>query len=116
MIKWLVGALLSPLVSLGEKYLDNQKSKEELKAATDAIVYNTDAAVRTVKLSHWMGRLPLFLAEVSVSLYIASIMVDSTFPMNWLTPLELPNWFKEYFYIIVMSIFGIALVERKFKR
>lgn len=116
MLKWLIGVLLSPLTKLGEKYLDNQKTKEELKAATDAVVYNTDAAVKIAKQGSWLGRLPLFLGEVSCVLYIGAILVDSAFPMEWLTPLELPTWFKPHFHIIVMSIFGIATFERVFKK
>jgi hypothetical protein len=113
MIKWLLGALLSPLTALGEKYLDNQADKERLRAGTDQVVYNADAAVRSVKLKDALLRLPLFVSEFAASAYIAAILVDSTYPMEWLTPLELPEWFKPHFYIIAASIFGIAAVERR---
>lgn len=112
MIKWLVGALLSPIVGLGEKYLDNQKDKARLKAATDQAVYSADAAVRKVKSGHWMGRVPLFVAELATAIYLAAIMIDSTFPMDWLTPLELPNWFKPHFHLALASVFGIAAADR----
>lgn len=113
MLKWLLGALLSPLTKLGEKYLDNQADKERLRAGTDRVVYEADAAVRSVKLKDTLLRFPLFLAEAAASLYITAILVDSTYPMAWLTPLELPEWFKPHFYIIAASIFGIAAVERR---
>lgn len=111
----LVGLLLKPLTSLGEKYLDNQKDKVALQHGTDRAVYAADAAVRKVKLGSLLGVLPLFIAEVSVSIYIASIMIDSTFASEWFNPLELPNWFKPHFHIIVASIFGISTFERVIK-
>lgn len=115
MIGWIVRALLGPLTALGSKYLDNQKDRARLEAGVTEAAYQADAAVRKVKLSHLLGRLPLFVAEVTCAVYIGSIFVDSTFPMAWLTPLELPQWFQDSFYIIVASIFGIAAVERRLK-
>lgn len=103
---------LGPLVSLGGKYLDNQKDKERLQHGTDRVVYEADAAVRSIKLKSIFGILPLFAAECAASIYFISIMVDSTFPMEWLTPLELPDWFKPHFYVAMASIFGIATVDR----
>ena len=116
MIAGIVRLLLGPLLSLGEKYLDNQKDKERLKAGTDRVVYQADAATRPAKWASWMGRLPLFVAELSVAVYFAAILVDSTFPMEWLTPLELPNWFKPHFHIALASVFGIASVDRFLRR
>lgn len=115
-ITTVVKVLTGPLVTLGGKYLDNQKDKEKLKHGTDRLIYQTDAAVRQVKLGTWMGRLPLFSAECAASLYFISILVDSTFPMEWLTPLELPEWFKPHFYVAMASIFGIATVDRWLRR
>ncbi len=112
MIKAIASLLLAPFMKLGEKYLENQNDRDKLKAGTDRIVYQTDATVRSVKLTHWMGRLPLFVAEMSVAIYLAAILIDSTFPMEWLTPLELPNWFKPHFHIATASVFGIAAADR----
>ena len=116
MIRWfvetLIGGALKPLVLLGEKYLDNEKDREKLRHGTDRIIYEADKAVRTIKLGHWMGRLPLFAAECSASVYFIAILADSTYPMAWLTPLELPEWFKPHFYVAMASVFGIATVDR----
>ena len=111
MIQWLVGALLKPFTAIGEKYLDNEKDKEKLKHGTDRIAINADAAVRKVKLSSLLGQLPLFLAEFSVSIYITAILIDSTWPSDFFNPLELPDWFKEHFAVIVASIFGLPVVK-----
>lgn len=116
MIGVLVGAVLSPLLKLGERYLDNQKDKERLKAATEQIAINADASVRPSKWSHWMGRLPLFVAEVTAVAYFASILVDSTFPTDLVNPLKLPQWFEPYFGWTMSSVLGIAAMDRWFGR
>ena len=116
LVRAIAGGLLKPFLVLGEKYLDNQQDRERLQQGTDRVVYQADAAVRTIKLGHWMGRLPLFAAECAASTYFISILVDSTFPMEWLTPLELPEWFKPHFYVAMASIFGIATVDRWLRR
>ena len=116
MIKWIVSALLSPLTKLGEKYLDNQKDKERLEHVTAQAVYAADAAVRKVKLGDKLLRLPLFVAEMSVAAYVAAIMIDSTWPSEFINPLELPNWFKPHFHIAIASIFGISTFERVINR
>jgi len=115
-IKWIVGAILGPFIRIGEKYLDNQKDLERLKAGTTRVAYQTDAAVRMVKFGSLLGQLPLFVAEMSVSVYIASIMFDSTFPTDLVDPLELPEWFKEHFSAIVASVVGLAVFERVARR
>src|SRR5690606_2290419 len=112
MIGWLVSALLKPLTALGERYLQNQNDKARLEAGIAEAAYKADAAVRPARLASIFGRLPLFVAEISVAAYIAAIMVDSTFPMEWLTPLQLPGWFMSRFDLILASIFGLATFER----
>lgn len=111
MLKWIVSLVLGPVVSLGEKYLDNQRDKEALMHGTDRIAIQADAEFRAVKIGSWLGALPLFVAEFSVAVYIGAIMLDSTFPMQSLTPLELPNWFKPHFGVIVTSLFGVSAVR-----
>ena len=116
MIKWVVEALLSPLTKLGEKYLDNQKDRERLEHGTARVVYEADAAFRIGKLSHLVLRLPIFVAEGAAALFFAAILIDSTFPSDYLNPLELPEWFKPQFSVALASIFGISTFERVINR
>lgn len=116
MIKWLVSALMSPLLKIGEKYLDNEKDRRKLEHGTTRVAVEADASVRKIKLSTWMGRLPMFVAEITCAVYIGSIFVDSTFPSDYLNPLELPEWFKQHFSTIVTSIFGLAIAQRFLNR
>ena len=111
MIKWLVGVLLKPLTSLGEKYLDNQKDKERLKHGTARVALEADASVRKVKLGSIFLSLPMWLAEASVASYFALIMIDSSFPSIYVNPLELPGWFKPHFDTAIVSIFGVGAVK-----
>ena len=112
MIRFLVGALLKPFTALGEKYLDNQKDKERLKHGTTRVAMQADANVRAIKLGTLLGAIPLFVAEASVAVYVAAIMVDSTWPSVYINPLELPEWFKPYFNTAVISIFGVTAADR----
>lgn len=112
MIGWLVSLLLKPLTALGERYLANQADKARLEAGVTEAAYRADASVRSIKLSSVLGRLPLFVAEMACAAYLAAILVDSTWPMAWLTPLELPQWFKPHFYMMCASIFGLGTFER----
>jgi hypothetical protein len=116
LIRWLATAILSPFLKLGEKYLDNEKDRQKLEHGTTRVAYEADAAVRKVKLGTLLGILPLFIAEVSCSIYLAAIFLDSTWASDLINPLELPEWFKPHFYIIVASIFGISTFERVAKR
>lgn len=116
MIKWLVSALLSPLTKLGEKYLDNQKDRQKLEHGTARVVYEADAAFRIGKLSHLILRLPLFVAEAAAAIFFAAVLIDSTFPSDFINPLELPEWFKPQFSIALASIFGISTFERVINR
>lgn len=111
MIRTIVKLLLGPLLSLGEKYLDNQKDKERLVHGTTQAALKADAAVREVKLTHLLGRLPLFVAEMSVAIYVAAVMIDSTWPSDLLNPLQLPEWFKPHFNTVLISLCGLAAVK-----
>ena len=112
MLQWIVNLLLKPFLSLGEKYLDNQKDKAKLEHGTTRIAIEADAQVRAIKLRTLLGAFPLFIAECSVAFYVAAIMFDSTWPSVYINPLELPDWFKPYFNTAVVSIFGVTAVDR----
>ena len=116
MIKFLVGLLLKPLVGLGEKYLDNQKDKNKLAAGITETAIKADTVAREAKFLSVFGRIPLFIAEASVALYVASVMIDSTFPSEWINPLRLPTWFEPHFSTAMISVFGLVAVERASKR
>lgn len=120
MIKWLVekllGAVLSPLTRLGEKYLDNQRDKQVLDAGITHAAYKADAAVRSIKFGSILGRLPLFVAEFACAAYIAAVLADSIYPTDYLNPLELPEWFKPHFTTILASVAGLAVTERVFDK
>ncbi len=116
MIRWLVNMLAAPIVRLGEGYIEAQTDKDKLRAGVERAAIAADEAVRRVKLGHMLGRLPLFAAELSAALYFAAIMIDSTFPMDWLTPLELPKWFQPYFWAAMASIFGLSILDRRLWR
>jgi hypothetical protein len=116
MIGWLVSLLLKPLTALGERYLKNQNDRDKLAAGVTETAYRADAAVRPAKLASIFGRLPLFVAEMACSLYVAAILIDSTYPLDWLTPLQLPGWFMTRFDMILASVFGLATFERIVRR
>ena len=112
MIKWIVGALVSPFVKLGEKYLENEGDKEKLKHGSLRVAVTADSKLRGIKWSRWVGRFPLFVAEIVGVSYYAAVMIDSGFPSEYLNPLELPEWFKPHFQMTMLSVFGINTIER----
>ena len=112
MIKWIVNLLLGPIVSIGEKYLDNQKDKTKLEHGTKRVAVEADSAVRKIKLGSMFLSAPLFIAEASVALYFASILIDSMWPSHYFNPLALPNWFLPYFDTAIVSIFGLSAADK----
>jgi hypothetical protein len=67
------------------------------------------------KLGSILGRIPLFIAEFSASLYLAAVLIDSIWPSDWLNPLELPEWFKPQYAAALASVVGISAAERAVK-
>lgn len=116
MIQWIIGkvigGLLGPLMKLGDKYLDNAKDKTRLEHGTMRVMIEADVRSRQLKMQSWMGRFPLFVAECVGVAYYAAVVVDSIQNFLWLNPLELPNWFKPYFNMTMISVFGINTVNR----
>lgn len=119
-LSWLsvgtIGAIGKELRQARLDRLNADNNDKRIEADTRIKELEAEMAERRQKLADPLLKLPLFAAEISVSLYIVAIMVDSTFPMMWLTPLELPEWFKPHFYLIVASIFGISAAERYLRR
>jgi hypothetical protein len=116
MVMWLVNALMSPLLKIGEKYLENEGDKQKLQHGSDRVAIEADASIRKIKLTYWMGRLPLFIAEASCALYIAAIFIDSTWASDYINPLKLPVWFEDDFSVIVASLFGLAAAKTLMSR
>jgi hypothetical protein len=119
-LSWLTGGGLAAIgKELRQARLERLNAdNDEKRIAADIRIKELEAEMseRRQKLADPLLKLPLFAAEAAVSLYIVAIMVDSTVPMTWLTPLELPEWFKPHFYLIVASIFGISAAERYLRR
>lgn len=112
MLGVIIRTLLGPLISLGEKYIEEQTKREALRNSAAAITER----VRQFKLGYALLRIPLFVAEMSAALYFAAVMIDSTFPSDYLNPLELPKEFKDYFLIALSSMFGLTTIERILRR
>jgi hypothetical protein len=116
MIGMVLKILVGPLLSVAEKYLDNQKDARRIQAVTDRIAIMEDTKQRTSKWQYGILRLPLFFGEIAAVGYFAAVMLDSTFPSDWVNPLELPYWFQPHFGTALASIFGIAAAERILRR
>lgn len=112
MISLVLKVILGPLLTIAEKYLDNQKDLNKLKHVTKRVAMVEDTKQRVVKWQYAILRFPLFLGEAVAVLYFGAILIDSTFPSDWLNPLEIPKWFQPSFATALASIFGIAAAER----
>lgn len=120
MIKAILAFLGGPIAAeLRQAYKDRleaQNSEQRIAADLRIKELQEEATFRRQKLVDPLLKLPLFLSEVFVSLYIVAIMADSIFASDWVNPLELPEWFKPHFQIIVVSIFGISAADRFIRR
>ena len=112
MISIILKVILGPLLTIAEKYLDNQKDLNRLKETTKRVAMVEDTKQRVVKWQYAILRFPLFVGETVAVLYFGAILIDSTFPSDWLNPLEIPQWFQPSFATALASIFGIAAAER----
>lgn len=92
-----------------------ENDRDRLQADTMIAVLESQGQRDAIKLSSVFGRIPLFIAELSASLYLASVLADSMFPSNWLNPLELPEWFKPQYAAALASVLGIGAAERTVK-
>jgi len=112
MIGLILRTILGPLLSIAEKWLDNQKDLQRLEHVTKRVAMVEDTKQRVEKWRYAILRLPLFMAECAAVLYFSAVMIDSTWPSDWLNPLELPSDFKGFFATALASIFGISAAER----
>jgi hypothetical protein len=116
MIGLILRTILGPMLSIAEKWLDNQKDLQRLEHVTKRVAMVEDTKQRVTKWQYAILRLPLFCGEIAAVGYFAAVMIDSTFASDWLNPLELPAWFQPHFGTALASIFGIAAAERIFRR
>ena len=113
------GGLKTVLEELRLARLDRLNAENDdarIKADVKVAELEAEVQTRVKKLSDPLLKIPLFIAEFTTAIYIGAIMIDSTFPTDWLTPLELPAWFQPHFGVIIASIFGISAVDRFLKR
>ena len=108
--------LMGPLATLGEKWLDNQRDANKLREVSNRIAMAQDTVQKVNKWQYGLLRVPLFCGEIVAVAYFGAVLIDSTFPSDWLNPLELPHWFQPHFHTALGSIFGIAAAERILRR
>lgn len=115
-LDWLVGggvaAIGKELRQARLERMTAENNDKRIDADVRVKELEAEASARARKLADPILKFPLFFTEMCCALYIGAILIDSTFPMVWLTPLELPEWVKPRFDIIVVSIFGIAAATR----
>lgn len=109
-VKAALGVITGPLVQIGEKYIDASVDKEKLDAGIKMKALETDAQFRASAMSWLEFRLPLFIVLAPHALYMGAIAFDSTFPSDFINPLELPNWYKPYFAQVTVALLGLTTV------
>jgi len=105
----IIGAVVSGFL---KPFLVFMSDKARYAARVQEISISAAESVREAKLGHLLGRLPLFMAEASAAAYFSAVMIDSTWPSDWLNPLRLPIEFQSYYNLALASIFGLATFER----
>jgi hypothetical protein len=119
-LNWLVGGGIAAIgKEIRQMRVDRftaENADKRIAADVRLKELEAEAAERRQILADPILKLPLFLASFTGSLYLSAIFVDSTFPMAWLTPLELPEWFKPHFSVVLASIFGATIADRWLRR
>jgi hypothetical protein len=118
-LDWLVGGGIAAVgKELRQARLDRYNAEtDDKRIEADRRIKELEAESleRRQKLADPFLRMPLFLLELSAVVYTAAIFFDSSFPTDWLTPLELPGWFKDHYSTILIGIVGISVAERGMK-
>ena len=116
MIAMIVKAALGPLLSLGEKYIDSTTDKAKIEAGVDVAAIEADAKFRALALEHPAFAWPVAILFISHALYAATIPLDSfTWTNGIFAPLELPDWYKDKFELVLISITGLGafIIKRR---
>lgn len=108
MIKWIVQAAIAPVTEIAVLFFKAQTDKERLRAKSRQIAMDADARVRAVKYGYWMGRIPLFVLEITHVTYCAMIMIDSMWPSDYVNPLKIPDWYEPYFGAVMAGVVGLS--------
>jgi hypothetical protein len=118
-LDWLVGGGIAAVgKELRQARLDRytaENNEKRIEADRRIKELQAEALERRQKLADPILRMPLFLLELSAVVYTAAIFFDSSFPTDWLMPLELPGWFKDHYSTILIAIVGISVAERGMK-
>ena len=118
-LKWLTGGGISAIGGEINRWQEirakAENDKDRLEADRFIAALQAEAETRPAKWSSILGRLPLFVAEISAAAYLATVLIDSMFPSDWFNPLELPEWFKPHYHAALASVLGIAAAERTAK-
>lgn len=116
MIGVIVKAVLSPLLSLGGKYIDSTVDKAKLEAGVDRAAIEADVRFRVAAMEHPAFAWPLAILLGSHALYAASIPLDSiTLMHGWFSPLELPKWYQDKFELVLLALTGLGafIIKRR---
>lgn len=116
MFSFIASLISGPFVRIAEKYMDSTVDKEKLEAGLKSDALKADAQLRATSMSFIEFRFPLMVVLLSHALYMGSIAIDSTFPSDYLNPLELPTWYKPYFAQVTVALLGLATVAGMFRK
>ena len=108
MIIGILTLLMKPAVEVAALFFKTQTDKEKLRENSKQIAINADASIRAVKWGHWMGRVPLFMLEITHVTYASMIMIDSMWPSDYINPLKIPEWYMPYFGAVMISVTGLS--------
>lgn len=89
--KYILETLVSPFTKIVNTYLENQRNKTKLKYGSLNKAMETSSKISLAIISSALLQIPLFILLFAIDLHIAIVFIDSTFPMEELTPLKLPS-------------------------
>jgi hypothetical protein len=114
LIAGLIPALTGPILNHLDRRLESAGQSEVRELERQKRIIEAQVALAANRERDFFGRFPAWLISTSVAVWIAAVLVDSAFPMEWLTPLALPSSFTPVVQTVIFALFGLGAVDKVF--
>jgi hypothetical protein len=109
-----IPSLINPILAHLERRLESAGQSEARELERQKKIIETQRDLALSRERDWFGRFPVWLISTSVAVWVAAVMIDSTIPLDWLTPLALPDNFTGIVQVVIAALFGLGAVDKVF--
>lgn len=108
MLKWIVNAALAPITKLGEAWIKHKNDKQALEHGTQRVAIQSATTFGVALLATAAGQIALLVLLVPINLHVAAVVIDSTWPSDWIAPLAMPARYNTIMEMVVGAQLGVA--------